>query len=148
MAVPSHLEPSFEPDPGALEPLDEAVCRVLLKSVPIGRIVFTHQALPRIQPVSYALDGDDVVIRVPAASKVAQAVQDAVVAFEIDDFDEPSRTGWSVVVVGHARREDSPAAIAALRRLGLRSWGDGPGDAFIRIVPEILSGRRVRDLRP
>ncbi|ROO88486.1 pyridoxamine 5'-phosphate oxidase-like protein [Actinocorallia herbida] len=135
-------------DPAPLETLDEATCRVLLKSVPIGRIVFTHQALPRIQPVSYALDGDDVVIRVPGGSKVAAAAQDAVVAFEIDDYDEPSRTGWSVVVVGRARREDSPAAVAALRRLGLRSWTDGPGEEYIRIVPEILSGRRVRDLRP
>ncbi|GAB2838896.1 pyridoxamine 5'-phosphate oxidase family protein [Actinocorallia aurea] len=135
-------------DRGALENIDEADCRVLLKSVPIGRIVFTHQALPRIQPVSYALDGDDVVIRVPSGSKVAAAAQDAVVAFEIDDYDEPSRTGWSVVVVGRARREDSPAAIAALRGLGLRSWAEGPGEEYIRIVPEILSGRRVRDLRP
>ncbi|MCD0450169.1 pyridoxamine 5'-phosphate oxidase family protein [Actinocorallia sp. API 0066] len=135
-----------------LEVLDEAVCRVLLRSVPIGRVVFTHQALPRIQPVPFALDGDDVVIRVPAGSTLAAAARDAIVAFEVDDYDAVRRTGWSVVVVGRAHRVTSPEKIAELRDLGLRTWtpGPGPGEGYIRIVPEILSGRRIRgrDLRP
>jgi RimJ/RimL family protein N-acetyltransferase len=57
----------------------------LLRSVPVGRIVFTDRALPAITPVNFAvLDNDDVVIRTGVGSRLAAATNEAIVAFEAD----------------------------------------------------------------
>ncbi|GAA2730819.1 pyridoxamine 5'-phosphate oxidase family protein [Actinocorallia aurantiaca] len=133
-------------DAGGLEILGDDECLALLQSTPVGRIVFTHQALPAVQPVNYALDGEDVIIRTSPGSKLAAALRNAVVAFEIDEYDAEERTGWSVVLVGQARRVSEPAELAGLRELDLWPWVPGDREEFIRISPRLRSGRRV--LRP
>ncbi|MGK5550796.1 pyridoxamine 5'-phosphate oxidase family protein [Actinomadura kijaniata] len=108
--------------------LDTAECRALLSSDLVGRIVFTGRALPAVQPVNYALADDHVIIRTTASSRLSTAAHGAVVAFEIDDFDPASRTGWSVVVVGRAERVP-PASpnLAQLRGHPLWPWRSATG---------------------
>lgn len=130
-------------DQSGLEILDRDECRALLSRTAIGRIVFTHQALPAVQPVNFIFSRGDIVVRTAGTSRLATAAADAVVAFEIDDFDAAARTGWSVVVVGHARCATDPREIAALDALPLDSWAPGTRDIFIRIHPELITGRRI-----
>ncbi|MEO3784351.1 pyridoxamine 5'-phosphate oxidase family protein [Actinocorallia sp. B10E7] len=130
-------------DAGGLEVLEDDECLALLQTTPVGRIVFTHQALPAVQPVNYALDGEDVIIRTSPGSKLAAALRNAVVAFEIDDYDAEDRTGWSVVLVGQARRVSDPAELIGLRGLDLWPWVPGEREEFIRISPRLRSGRRI-----
>ncbi|MGH8964472.1 MAG: pyridoxamine 5'-phosphate oxidase family protein, partial [Actinomycetes bacterium] len=85
-------------DPAAIvdvTELDEAECLSLLAGKTIGRIVFTDSALPAAQPVTYFLDGEEVVFRTGGGGKLAAATRGAVVAFEVDEFDTGSHTGWS-----------------------------------------------------
>ncbi|MFE3651341.1 pyridoxamine 5'-phosphate oxidase family protein [Streptomyces sp. NPDC059152] len=125
-----------------LQELDLAECLRLLTLVPIGRIVYTHDALPAVLPVNFSLDQDHaVVFRTSAQSRVALAVDSAVVAFEADWFDEATQSGWSVVVTGCALRVTDRGEQDRLRAVGLRSWVTVPADAFIRIVPELVTGR-------
>ncbi|SEG91250.1 Nitroimidazol reductase NimA, pyridoxamine 5'-phosphate oxidase superfamily [Thermomonospora echinospora] len=135
-------------DSGGLEILDPEECRTLLAKVPLGRIVFTHRALPAVQPVNFILDGGDVVIRTGEGSKLAAAARNAIVAFEADDFDADARTGWSVVVIGPARVVSDPEETARLRDLPLRPWAPGRREAFIRIRPALISGRRTPETLP
>jgi nitroimidazol reductase NimA-like FMN-containing flavoprotein (pyridoxamine 5'-phosphate oxidase superfamily) len=114
-----------------------------LASVPLGRIVFTQAALPAVQPVNFMMAGDNVIIRTSAGSKLAAAVRNSVVAFEVDDYDAEKRLGWSVVIVGHARRVSGAEELGRLRGLPLRSWAPGGQDDFIRITPEVVTGRRI-----
>ncbi|TYB44885.1 pyridoxamine 5'-phosphate oxidase family protein [Actinomadura chibensis] len=132
-------------DQSGLEILDRDECRALLSRAAIGRIVFTHQALPAVQPVNFILSRGDIVLRTSGTSRLATAAADTIVAFEIDDFDTAARTGWSVVVVGRARRATDPREIAALDALPLESWAPGARDTFIRIHPELITGRRIGD---
>ncbi len=74
-------------DSAGLEILSREECLDLLSSSPIGRIVFTDRALPAVQPVNFCLFEGNVVIRTMAGSKLAAAARNAVVAFEVDDFD-------------------------------------------------------------
>ncbi|WUH89751.1 pyridoxamine 5'-phosphate oxidase family protein [Streptomyces sp. NBC_00433] len=75
----------------------------LLATITIGRIVFTHHALPAILPVRYVLDqGSAIAVRTSKTSRMAVEVDRAVVAFEADCFNEEARSGWSVVVTGRA----------------------------------------------
>lgn len=93
-------------------------CLALLATVPIGRVVHTHRALPAITPVTFVLDGEDVAIR-PGAP-LAAAVGGAVVAFEADHVDPDTGVGWAVTVVG-------PALLTArLIRIPTRNISGGP----------------------
>lgn len=130
-----------------MEVLRRDECYALMTTVPIGRIVFTEGALPAIQPVNFVLDGEDVVIRTGAGSKLAAAARSAVVAFECDDYDETGLTGWSVVLIGRARAtgHDEHHRLTAL---GLTPWALGAKPHYIRITPEIVRGRRIREWVP
>ncbi|MCP9948113.1 MULTISPECIES: pyridoxamine 5'-phosphate oxidase family protein [Actinomadura] len=132
-------------DQSGLEILDEGECRDLLAGARIGRIVFTHQALPAVQPVNFVLSRDHIVIKTSRTSRLATAAANTVVAFEIDEFDTAARTGWSVVVVGRARRVTDPRELAALAALPLRSWAPGEHDAFILVQCELVTGRRIAE---
>lgn len=130
-------------DHSGLEILDEDECRRLLERAEIGRIVFTHHALPAVQPVNFAVSGGDIVIRTSPTSRLAKAAADTIVAFEIDEFDTAAETGWSVVAVGPARHVTDAADAAALEALPLRTWAPGERDYFVRIRPELITGRRI-----
>jgi len=47
-------------------------------------------------------------------------------------------------VVGRCEEVTDAADIAQLDKLGLESWAPGARDHFLRIVPGIVTGRRLR----
>lgn len=138
----------MEFDSGGLEILGRQECMALLRSAPLGRIAFTRQALPAIQPVNFAMDGEDVIICTVSGSKLSAATANSVVAFESDDFDAAGRCGWSVMLIGQARRVTDPDEVATLKSLALHTWAPGHRNQFIRIHPEIVTGRRISCDRP
>ncbi|WP_030176498.1 pyridoxamine 5'-phosphate oxidase family protein [Spirillospora albida] len=130
--------------PDAIDPLTlgGAECLELLRTAAVGRVVYTDQALPAIQPVNYAMDGDRaLVIRTAPGSKLNAALRGAIVAFEIDEIDPATRAGWSVTVVGPARAVTQEAEIDRLMRLLPGPWAPGRRDAFIRIGCRQVTGR-------
>jgi uncharacterized protein len=127
----------------ALEHLSRGQCMRLLGSVPVGRIVYTRQALPAVELVNFALDDGDIVIRTDASGKLAAATRGAVVAFEADSVDVAGHGGWSVTVVGQSRAVTDAAEIRRLEQTALEPWAPGKHDHFIRISPSIVNGRRI-----
>ena len=130
-------------DANGLEVLDRDDCLRLMRSVSLGRVVFTDRALPAIQPVHFVFDGDDVIILMPPDSKLVSATRGAVVAFEADAFEPGSCSGWSVTVIGEARAVRAATEIERLSRLPLRSWAPEGLGYFVRIRGEYVSGRRI-----
>ncbi len=139
--------PTVEEDT-VLEVLDEDECLALLPTASIGRIAFTEGALPAIQPVSFTVDGPEILIPTQPGSKVAVASRGAVVAFEVDDFDVPARTGWNVTVVGPSRLIDDAGAVRALDRLGARPWAPTDEHCYIAVRISLVRGRRLRRRDP
>jgi hypothetical protein len=92
----------------AQEGLDRAESLRLLATAVIGRLAFTHSALPAIRPVSFTLVGEDLLIPVPGDGPLIDALRGSVVAFEADAYDEILRTGWTVAIVGVSRVLDGP----------------------------------------
>ncbi|MFD8736058.1 pyridoxamine 5'-phosphate oxidase family protein [Streptomyces sp. NPDC059618] len=121
--------------------LDRRECLGLLATVPMGRIVYTRQALPAVLPVNFCLDLDvAVVVRTSESSELASAIDGAVVAFEAD---AAADAGWSVVVLGPATLVTDPAEHARLLRTGPRSWAPAPREVFARITLEMITGREL-----
>lgn len=130
-------------DSAGIEVLDRAECIRLLGSAPVGRVVFTDQALPAVQPVNFALYDGLVIVRTRPGSKLAAAARNAIMAFEADDFDAELKWGWSVTAVGPASEVTDPTELGTLRDLPLRAWAPGRRDHYIRIRYEVLNGRRI-----
>ncbi|WP_043267499.1 pyridoxamine 5'-phosphate oxidase family protein [Streptomyces sp. CT34] len=125
--------------------LSSQECMELLASVTVGRVVFSHHALPAVCLVSHLIDDGCVVIRAHQdASLVGSASVCGVVAYEADVLAPATRTGWSVVVTGRTSLVRASAELACYRRL-LTHWADGGGgvDQVVRISPDIVTGYRL-----
>jgi nitroimidazol reductase NimA-like FMN-containing flavoprotein (pyridoxamine 5'-phosphate oxidase superfamily) len=125
-----------------LEAMTREECMQHLGRSSLGRVAFTHRALPAIRPVNYALVGSHLVLRTESEG-LGQRLDGQIVAFEVDQIDAEHGSGWSVVLTGTAR---------LLRRQGELVRHDplapvplaGPGrDGTVCIVPGEISGRRI-----
>ncbi|WP_328584335.1 pyridoxamine 5'-phosphate oxidase family protein [Streptomyces sp. NBC_00370] len=124
--------------------LGDQECLRLMATASIGRMVFTRHALPAVLPVRYVLDHDSaIVVRTSKASPMVVEVDNAVVAFEADCFDEDARSGWSVVVTGRAGLVRDPGECRRLRALDTQSWANPAGETYIRIACELVAGRSL-----
>jgi hypothetical protein len=115
----------------------------LLGSVPIGRVIFSQRALPAVRPVNHLVDGDQIIFRASLGSAISdQAGLDdgTVVAYQGDMIDSAARTGWSVVVIGRARRIPDKSG---RYQLAPHSWLSGTLEDLIAIHAEIVTGFRL-----
>jgi nitroimidazol reductase NimA-like FMN-containing flavoprotein (pyridoxamine 5'-phosphate oxidase superfamily) len=133
----------MEVDRNGLEVLDRDECLRLLDRATLGRVAITSAALPTVLPVNFRLAGDRIVFRTGGGTKLAAATRNAVVAFEVDDFDPVQLTGWSVVVTGVARPVVDRYVLAMLHDLGLARWASGPDGHVVEVSLELVSGRRT-----
>ncbi|MET9457437.1 pyridoxamine 5'-phosphate oxidase family protein [Streptomyces canus] len=133
----------MDPNDGYRE-LGRQECLRLMAKAPIGRIVYTRRALPAVLPVNFTLDGDGaILLRTSAASELVRAIEGAVVAFETDDVDAARHFGWSVVVTGTATVVTDPDERGRLARTVPVSWVPAPQAVFVRIEPELVTGREL-----
>jgi nitroimidazol reductase NimA-like FMN-containing flavoprotein (pyridoxamine 5'-phosphate oxidase superfamily) len=125
--------------------LNPAECMDLLRSVPVGRVGVTIDALPAVLPVNHTLWNGSIVFRTVPGTKLDAAAAGAVVAFEADEYGErASPGGWSVLVRGIAREVTNPVELAQVASLPLDSWAwDGQASRFVSIDPAVITGRRV-----
>jgi uncharacterized protein len=131
-------------DHAGLEILPLAECLRLLASVPVGRIGFHTDGEIVVLPVNHVVDGQGVIFRTARGSKLSAAEAQDLVAFEADDYDPQTRTGWSVVVNGHAETVYEDAQIQQFARLDLHPWATAVDRPFwIRIRPVSVTGRQI-----
>jgi hypothetical protein len=128
-----------------LEALPRAESLRLLSTVSLGRLVFTHLALPAIRPVNHAVAGEQVIIRAYLGTAISAAVGDrsgTVVAYEADLIDPETHLGWSVIIVGRAARLTDQAEAARYREV-LRPWVADGADDIIAIQADMVDGFRL-----
>jgi len=126
-----------------MEILDRDECIARLARQPIGRVaIVTTDGRPLVFPVNFALDGDAIVFRSDAGTKLHGARRGQI-AFECDGVDSTYHTGWSVLATGIAEEIDNAAELARLARLPLGSWCPGPKSTWLRLRPLMLTGRRI-----
>lgn len=121
----------------------------LLASVSVGRLVFTHQALPAVRLVNHLVDGDEIVIGLTPGSAIAASAGTGgtVVAYEADALDLTERLGWSVVVVGLARLVADDDAVEQYR-IRLRPWLSVATAEVMTISSEVVTGYRMAPYEP
>jgi uncharacterized protein len=125
-----------------MQDLAESECLELLKTHHFGRVAFVEKAdgPPVIMPLNYLMHAEAVVVRTDPRSKLGGALRNAPVSFEIDGIDQHQRTGWSVIVSGWAQEIVDPKE---LQQTPLLRWAHGDRSQYVRIKPELVTGRRI-----
>jgi nitroimidazol reductase NimA-like FMN-containing flavoprotein (pyridoxamine 5'-phosphate oxidase superfamily) len=126
-----------------LEILDRDECEALLRRSTIGRVaIVSVHGWPLIFPVNFAMDGGAVIFRTDAGTTLYGARRGSI-AFECDGIDMTYHTGWSVLATGEAEEVVNEAELARLARLPLGPWCPGPKSTWLRLRPQMLTGRRI-----
>jgi uncharacterized protein len=135
--------PSTFVDPRTgLEDLSRDECYRLVRSSKLGRLAVNVDGRPLVFPVNFTLDGEAIVLRTDESTRL-YAARGTLVAFECDAVDGIYHTGWSVIVTGTADEVLDPRGLARLQQLPLGPWCPGPKPVFLRIVPHMVTGRRI-----
>jgi nitroimidazol reductase NimA-like FMN-containing flavoprotein (pyridoxamine 5'-phosphate oxidase superfamily) len=122
--------------------LSEHECWDLLQSVALGRLVTSVDGRPEIFPVNFVVQRRTVLFRTAEGTKLISAAINNQVAFEADEHDVAE--GWSVIVKGVARSLRTDEQIREAERAGLLSWTAPAKTHYVRVIPEIITGRRFR----
>lgn len=126
----------------ALEDLSTDECLEHLATTRVGRVAFTTSALPTVVPLTYAIKGQHLLLATGADSRLAKAADHGVLAFEIDDVDSSTHTGWSVVVTGVAEVVEGPEGRAEAASV-VAPWLPERAELLIRLPCTRVTGRRI-----
>lgn len=131
-------------DRNGLEVLSLAECLQLAALAPLGRVAVVEKGQPLVLPVNHLVVGSAIVFQSTAGSKLEAALLDRPAAFEVDDFDESTRTGWSVVARGHVELVLDTDLLDELDRMGAPTWSDHALDGrWVALRADEISGRRL-----
>jgi hypothetical protein len=126
-----------------LRTLGPSECFDLIEPGGVGRVGFASADGIVILPVNFAVAGKTIVFRT-APDTLLAVYANGQVSFEVDHFDETLRTGWSVLVSGHAHTVTGEREVRRLEEgARLEPWAAGPRDVYVRITPTRISGRRL-----
>jgi len=127
------------------EELTEAECAELLAGQHFGRLGVVSDGSVEIFPVNYVFADGRVAIRTDPGTKLTAAALGRV-AFEVDEVDEPARTGWSVLLkgTGYDVTDSIDSASEEVRQFPVDTWVPGERASWLRIEPTSITGRRIR----
>ncbi|MCQ1952351.1 MULTISPECIES: pyridoxamine 5'-phosphate oxidase family protein [Arthrobacter] len=129
-------------DENPADHLTSSQCWTYVRQAKFGRLAVIVDGHPEIFPINFAVDHGTVVFRTAAGTKLAGALSGNPVAFEIDGYDDTLSSAWSVVLKGGATLLDDFSEIMDSEQLALFPWQSGTRNAFVRIEPEVTTGRR------
>ena len=134
--------PTVHQHPEGVTELPVSECWALLRRADVGRLAVAIADHPDIFPINFVVDGESIVFRTGAGTKLAASVLGRGVAFEIDGYDPLAGEAWSVVVKGRAREVDHMIEYFDAEELPLFPWHAAPKPDIVRIEPEMVTGRR------
>jgi hypothetical protein len=128
--------------PGRLRDIPLPECLELVASRPVGRISYCSVSGPGTVPVNHVLIDGDILLRTSPHSELGQhLIEKPRVCNQVDDFDEFTQSGWSVLIQGLATiiqpSELPPTAEHPA------PWVEGSRTLHIRIRGDRVTGRRV-----
>ena len=140
-APPGRADPSRQP---VLTALDLESCQELIRPGGVGRIVFAQSRGPVALPVNFRIVDGDVIFRTTTIAELTSSLAVEHVSFEVDHVDDALSEGWSVLISGQGHVIVDPSELRRVQEAGVHPWAGGERDVYVRIVPEEVTGRRIR----
>jgi nitroimidazol reductase NimA-like FMN-containing flavoprotein (pyridoxamine 5'-phosphate oxidase superfamily) len=117
--------------------LDEDRCWDLLASRSIGRVAVGRPGRgPLVLPVAYVVTAERTIVFHSAPGEKVDALLAGPIAFQVDEVDGLRRTGWSVLVDGHA-------SIAWSEGEDRERWVSWHLPYAVTVHPTVVSGREL-----
>lgn len=127
------------PEGGDLRDLSVDECWQLVETRSVGRFAANRSnAGPLVVPVNYVVDDDlNVVFRSGAGTKL-DSVGNGMAVIQVDEIDPLHHTGWSVLIEGTTSwlHEEQHETV-------IETWAPGPRPYVVRLVPVVITGRRI-----
>lgn len=118
-------------------PISAEECRQLLEERRVARISWASADGLVILPVNYVVQDDVILMKVAPDSVMGELAQGRDVALEVEDVDEATANGWSVLVRGRSSAFAGDAAVLP------EPWAPGNRTLLIAVAPHTLTGRTV-----
>ncbi|GGO92772.1 pyridoxamine 5'-phosphate oxidase [Nocardioides phosphati] len=119
-------------------------CVDLLAQARVGRCAFSTPHGPTIVPVNHVVHDDAIIIRTSPYSQLGLLAWGARVAYEVDEIDPLSRSGWSVVATGRCDRIEEQGVREFLHAFhDPDPWARGARTLYLRVRWDQLTGRRI-----
>lgn len=126
-----------------LEAMSVEECWSLLPDSSVGRIAVAIKNKPDIFPVNYRVDGSSLVVKTAPGLKLAAATLGSGIAFEVDELDQMTQTGWSIVIKGRAIEIQTVDELLDADSLEIEPWAAGAKNRYFRLLPDDITGRRI-----
>jgi uncharacterized protein len=130
------------PNDDGVTVLPEHECWDLLSGMTLGRLITSVDGQPEVFPVNYVVQRRTILFRTAEGTKLISAAINNHVVFEVDDHNVAE--GWSVVVKGIARSLRTDEQIEDAERAQALSWTASEKSHYVRILPEMVTGRRFQ----
>jgi hypothetical protein len=127
---------------GRLIELASDECLRLLGTHAVGRVAWNGPTSPTVLPVNFVVVDSEIWFRTAAHSSLSREIDDLAVAFQVDDVDEFTRSGWSVLVRGTAHVVYDVARIPGAWP-DLETWPSGAHALHVVIEARQITGRRL-----
>jgi uncharacterized protein len=130
------------PNDDGVTVLPEHECWDLLSGMTLGRLITSVDGQPEVFPVNYVVQRRTILFRTAEGTKLVSAAINNHVMFEVDDHNVAE--GWSVVVKGIAHSLRTDEQIEDAERAEVLSWTASEKSHYVRIRPEMVTGRRFQ----
>jgi nitroimidazol reductase NimA-like FMN-containing flavoprotein (pyridoxamine 5'-phosphate oxidase superfamily) len=126
------------------EIVPQAECVRLLataaKQGSVGRLAVSQEHAPLVQPVNFAYQDRQIIVRVGSGA-MASAATGCLVAFQVDHLDPTAGEAWSVLVRGLAVPVEEGEQLGAVHVAPV-PLVPSPGDKLLAIRLDVVTGRR------
>lgn len=126
---------------GQLRELSRPECLGLIATKSVGRIAYAGPDGPEVVPVNFVLQDDTVLFATSPHSLLGRQPGLDGAAFQVDDIDDDSRSGWSVLLRGRVEPVDTDDLPPAEARP--EPWAAGQRSLRLRLEPRTTTGRRL-----
>jgi nitroimidazol reductase NimA-like FMN-containing flavoprotein (pyridoxamine 5'-phosphate oxidase superfamily) len=126
---------------GRLQELSEADCMELLTTKKVGRLAYVGPEGPEIIPINFVAQQGSVLFRTSPHSVLGRCSPIDVAAFEVDEVDDFTESGWSVLLRGTAELVEDVLDLP--REARPVSWAEGARPLFVRVPGRSITGRRL-----
>jgi len=131
-------------DTGHFTRLSGDECGHLLRGNSVGRVSWSSSRGLQVLPVSYVSSAGLIYFRTNPDSVMGELAGPVAVAFQVDDIDVTTATGWSVLVQGVARTHEEPTGDLRIPD----AWAPGERALTVVITPSACTGRAVSAAHP
>lgn len=126
---------------GRLLDIAETECWELLGAKTVGRVAWCEPGGPVVLPINYVVREGALWMRTKAHSEMAAHANHGEIAVQIDEADDFTHSGWSVLVRGHA--ELVAYGLGPTVWADPAPWPEGARPLLVRLTPASVTGRRL-----